>query len=422
MNLFYENFKIVTVRYLDILADNTKTTDYNLVSEVYVNNGFSDANSDISMTSSSTLDQNNNSIRLEPQVEKSKEGLGCLKIEINDCPDHYIPIDDRNSDSFEPDTLEKKNSKVPSVQLDLNNNNNNIINGTNEEYMDSLERPANGGFVRKPSSLREIYQARIRQNCDDVINDPLIGNGEEFVRILSLEDRHSRRQRKSTLEQNAALKKQQLQLQLHPQPQPHPDLIPIVHEEKIIYQNPKSSKELVEESISSLSRTKNGISGSTYPLSGDKKAPSNNFVLVHSPNSQLNVGTSAAKKIQSLSLDTLKRIVSFDDGFRKRLSERRKCLTIKYEDSGYLSTDSNESHSRQQGRHFVEDDAISETDESFGDGHSESGAESIETHSVFFNSFRNSEDATLESGDHYFASNNLTIKKVKDSTISVKNY
>lgn len=63
-------------------------------------------------------------------------------------------------------------------------------------------------------------------------------------------------------------------------------------------------------------------------------------------------------------------------------------IPLRPEDSGYLSTDSNETQPR-----LIKYDnsdgncAGSETDESLGDGHSESGAESVETHSVFFNRF-----------------------------------
>lgn len=56
----------------------------------------------------------------------------------------------------------------------------------------------------------------------------------------------------------------------------------------------------------------------------------------------------------------------------------------KPEDSGYLSTDSNESKQKLPDISA----AGSETDESLGDGHSESGGESIETHSVFFGTYR----------------------------------
>lgn len=61
---------------------------------------------------------------------------------------------------------------------------------------------------------------------------------------------------------------------------------------------------------------------------------------------------------------------------------------MKPEDSGYLSTDSNDSHPNGLKYGASETNgAGSETDESLGDGHSESGAESVETHSVFFNRF-----------------------------------
>lgn len=63
-------------------------------------------------------------------------------------------------------------------------------------------------------------------------------------------------------------------------------------------------------------------------------------------------------------------------------------IPLRPEDSGYLSNDSNEILS-----HLIKyenseaNDLGSETDESLGDGHSESGGESVETHSVFFNRF-----------------------------------
>lgn len=63
-------------------------------------------------------------------------------------------------------------------------------------------------------------------------------------------------------------------------------------------------------------------------------------------------------------------------------------IPLRPEDSGYLSTDSNESHPHLLKYQISEANcAGSETDESLGDGHSESGAESVETHSVFFNRF-----------------------------------
>lgn len=75
--------------------------------------------------------------------------------------------------------------------------------------------------------------------------------------------------------------------------------------------------------------------------------------------------------------------------------------TSKPEDSGYLSTDSNDSQSNKMKYEVAQTNGDgSETDESLGDGHSESGAESIETHSVFFNRFSRHTDnfGSMDSG------------------------
>lgn len=70
-------------------------------------------------------------------------------------------------------------------------------------------------------------------------------------------------------------------------------------------------------------------------------------------------------------------------------------LPHKPEDSGYLSTDSNESKRRLSlgqslnGHHKGQSQgSLSETDESLCDGASESGGESVATDSFFFGSFR----------------------------------
>lgn len=62
-------------------------------------------------------------------------------------------------------------------------------------------------------------------------------------------------------------------------------------------------------------------------------------------------------------------------------------ITLRPEDSGYLSTDSNESRPHRTKYGISESNGGSETDESLEDAESESGAESVETHSVFFNRF-----------------------------------
>jgi hypothetical protein len=81
--------------------------------------------------------------------------------------------------------------------------------------------------------------------------------------------------------------------------------------------------------------------------------------------------------------------------WRRMVEKSVSKVPHKPEDSGYLSTDSNESNRRMQVRKAVEghnssqgQGSVSETDESLCDGASESGAESIATDSFFFGSFR----------------------------------
>lgn len=88
-----------------------------------------------------------------------------------------------------------------------------------------------------------------------------------------------------------------------------------------------------------------------------------------------------------------------EDGMKKlSFAEQGR---YKPEDSGYLSSDSNDppklniKSSSSVQLNITNGEGGSETDESFGDGQSESGAESVETHSVFFDIFRkahNSQD------------------------------
>lgn len=178
------------------------TNGYSLVSEVYVNNGFNDGSLPSSPGGStySTLEKKTLKVRYEEGIEKP----GKLLIEVEDCPDHYIPV--HESDSFEPDTLDRK-PKTRFSQL-------------KENYTDSLERPQRhillrttgsfrsdaliakrlltedepSNFNRVFGSLREIYEAKTKGNRNQSEGFTLIGD-EEKGRILTLEERHSRRQR-----------------------------------------------------------------------------------------------------------------------------------------------------------------------------------------------------------------------------------
>lgn len=191
---------------------------YSLVSEVYVNNGYN-------YNSSPSSPSESNSSTMEKDELKDCYSLktqpGKLLIEIEDCLDNYIPVND--SDNFEPDTLDRKPSKE--------------YGRPTETYVDSLERPQQillrtSGSFRKDNtinqtlntfnrnfgSLREIYEARTKGKT----SDNLIKISLDKERLLTLKERHSRRQRHSV----------------------QPDVIPPPHN-NIIYDYPKPPRKIL---------------------------------------------------------------------------------------------------------------------------------------------------------------------------------
>ncbi|PSN58012.1 hypothetical protein C0J52_08109 [Blattella germanica] len=170
---------------------------YSLVSEVYVNDGynFGSASSSPSNTSSSSSSNNAPKIRYSEPVDKP----GHLTIQVEDSPENYIQYPD-DSDSFEPDTLDRKpNKHKQDLSLPAITSNKREI----ENFNDSLERPAQillrtTGSFRSDSlsqagsddlsqilttsplnrafgSLREIYEARTQQRTE-MDNVSLVGS------------------------------------------------------------------------------------------------------------------------------------------------------------------------------------------------------------------------------------------------------
>lgn len=334
---------------------------YSLVSEVYVNNGYNynSAPSSITESNSSTLDSRGCKVRYDESVEKP----GKLLIEVEDCPDNYIPVDE--SDSFEPDTLDRRINRQNKSGTPVN-----IIN-------DSLERPQqillrtsgsfkdieknslpneNSNFSRIFGSLREIYEAKAKGLTARSQNDlPIKGTNEG--KILTLEERHSKRQRRLTIAGGIVVQ---------------PDVIPPPpHDNSPIYERPKPPRRILSEHNILLKPPlppKNGIdrgtSNKTSSRNEQQPITFNNDIV-------FKVGTP----------------VNFHQTLKSLFFDQRP------EDSGYISTDSGDSQILKTIT------ARSESDESLMDGESESGAESIETHSVFFGSFRKPSYFTFESVD-----------------------
>lgn len=116
----------------EILPDilNRSSERYSLVSEVYVNDNFN-----TSMSPNNSLDK-----------KIKKKSPGQITIEVEDCPDNH-PIEE-DSDSFEPDTLDRNCTKIkPKLKT---------VYSSDSLEQSSSPKIINNGF----GSLLEIYEAK----------------------------------------------------------------------------------------------------------------------------------------------------------------------------------------------------------------------------------------------------------------------
>lgn len=218
---------------------------YSLVSEVYVNDGY---------TSPACSDDSGPEIQYEP------ENPGHLTIKVQDSPENYVKLDESE---YEPDTLDRKPLKLRingDVQYDREI--------ANEIFVDSLERPAQillrskGSFRDDDStqrrsqcgsqgSLREIYEAKIRSSQKNLhlTTTPTTtptsserrvnGESEENTlswkkcRYLTPDSRQAKRQR---------------------QPYNRPDVVPPPPTEEI-YQRPKPPRRVEDASKNAWDRS-----------------------------------------------------------------------------------------------------------------------------------------------------------------------
>ncbi|KDR11420.1 hypothetical protein L798_13424 [Zootermopsis nevadensis] len=159
---------------------------YSLVSEVYVNDGYNFSSTSSSPNNTTSRSTSGPKIRYSEPVEKP----GHLTIQVEDSPENYIPLPD-DSDSFEPDTLDRKPNKH---KADESTSAVSSSNRHTENFNDSLERPVQillrtTGSFRSDSlsqtgsddlsqiltasplnrgfgSLREIYEARTQHRVE----------------------------------------------------------------------------------------------------------------------------------------------------------------------------------------------------------------------------------------------------------------
>lgn len=420
----------------DILS---RVEGYSLVSEVYVNDGYS-------FGSSSSIQSNESSsasITNEPKIKYDEPGH--LTIEVEDSPRNYERTYD--SDSFEPDTLDRKPSKF---KINSDGQFEYQLNRGGDCYADSLERPTQialkttGSFRSESSvcwfdtsnfpnmigsplnrtygSLREIFEAKNKYHR----------NGH--VRTETLSPVGSTRSLDTDCYSTMSLKRGKPKLlrpeakQARRQRPPSPIEYLPPRPPKAIYSNevftrnghsngtdqspplpprnnkpplpPKNGKvrsisqrvaELnnnhhkpVPSPVTQLSSATRGVRTSASghsPTSSDYEA-----VETQSKNLgrrlEISLQTEFQKKFEALNNNRMKNghISGKSQRDKRAVNFIRKTQRIskvpqRTEDSGYLSSDSD---CRKR------DESLSETDDSLCDGASESGAESIATDSFFF--------------------------------------
>lgn len=436
----YETIEIDKVVMPAVDNVSNKTGDYSLVSEVYVNNNY---NFGSTPTSPSGSECSMGSRKLVTNINNNVEGKpGCLTIEVVDPPENYIKI--HESDGFEPDTLDRKHPKhkdiVENIQFSRKDFINNLDNKTSPPHQ-RIQLRSSGTFkkindkvehVPKFNSLRNEFEYRKNiydrpklspnvftgtkplLDTENVIDDTEDWTTEEG-RILTLELRHSKRQRQCTPPTIKQLKSLA-----------RPDILPPLPptEDAPIYEQPIFPPRKVEIENTSIDTNSKNVSGrSLSPRTFTKNSTIDSPSSVDMMSFETHYGPScsplrASCHSQISEYDKIdpviksKRTGEFCRNSNRRPSgrtsgkgintntfvkpskedqckprfRRRKGQSI--EDSGYLSSDSTSSRQVQRKLIIPKIVSCSESDDTENEARSESGAESIETHSVYFGSFR----------------------------------
>ncbi|XP_063830910.1 uncharacterized protein LOC135080156 [Ostrinia nubilalis] len=437
--------------------------DYSLVSEVYVNNNY---NFGSTPTSPSGSECSMGSRKLtRNSFNDAEEKPGCLTIEVKDPPENYIKI--HESDGFEPDTLDRKHPKHKEIlenvkfsRMDFANNLSNEVKPPSQR----IQLRSSGTFSKtnnkveyasKFNSLRNDYEIRkntyerpkispttFNESKGSDVTDITWENETETElwtteegRILTLELRHSKRQRQSTPPTIKQLKNLA-----------RPDILPPLPptEDGPIYEQPIVPPRKVENDR--ITHTKNlsgrSLSPRTFHKSMTVESISSNNSIHREPqcgpSSPLRAsGQLMSSEYDNVDLNTLHKTgfvcrtsnkrpsgrnasintntfvrSSKDDNHNKPRFRRKKGPNV--EDSGYLSSDSTSSRQIQRKVVIAKIMSCSESDDTENEARSESGAESIETHSVYFGSFRKHQmSVDSQSG--------VSNKSVRDSTCSSRN-
>ncbi|CAH2042373.1 unnamed protein product, partial [Iphiclides podalirius] len=413
-------------------------SDYSLVSEVYVNNNY---NFGSTPTSPSGSECSMGSRKFSPNNTELKEKPGCLTIEVKDSPENYIKI--HESDGFEPDTLDRKHPKhkdslkIPKESIDDSQFSRKdfikSISGDDTKPSQRIQLRSSGTFKKtcnkveytaKFNSLRNDSEQNNRpklspstfsevktvEDSDDTWDDS--GWNAEEGRILTLEYRHSKRQRQCTPPTIKQLKNLARPDILPPLPPTEDSSIyekPIVPAKRVendatinteTYPKNVNIRSLSPKQIPSLAEVEScanaihdlnfGPSCSPVKASvrsqGSEYIASTNTLEMLTSKASVSSRNSSRRINRNCCIDSSTFVRGREDGHSRTRYRRKKGAAI--EDSGYLSSDSTGSRQIQRKLVLAKILNCSDTDDTENEARSESGAESTETHSVYFGSFR----------------------------------
>ncbi|XP_018330786.1 uncharacterized protein LOC108740802 [Agrilus planipennis] len=388
------------------LLQSSGNKGYNLVSEVYVNNGYNFGSLPASPnhSSNSTLQKCRNSVKyVQPEP-------GQLLIEVEDCPDNYIKVDEQD---FEPDTLDRKPSKNYTNNETLCSENENKKTSkillkttgsfkTDNNRLDAYEMDNKSLLSRNFGSLRQIYQEKSMLKSNDSHQNSLDCSDKTYKHegaLLTLEERHAKRQRRFTFAGCSNVPPDVIPPSSHnslydfPRPpyEPHPELSPVITNEKLS-KNCSQINSIHQKEI--YSNCKEGLFCNEFANNDDIicNGVSQAAIQINDLYDEIKIPMKVEHVVYNIrQLNT-----------NSNLSDIFTTKNItKPEDSGYLSTDSNCNLKKAEcfDISVENDEGESETDDSLADGQSESGAESVETHSVFFGSYHGSSFCIRDSAD-----------------------
>lgn len=414
----------------------TAGKDYNLVTEVYVNNynfgsvPSSPSDSDCTLGSRKLV------------KHQSQDKPGCLTIEVRDPPENYIKI--HESDGFEPDTLDRKHPKYQSkettdnIQFSRRNVLKNLDDSINLSTPHCIQLRSSGTFIKAGDKDTSKFNS-LRHECEpgkniydrprlsaSIFNSPKSleetteNNWQEAEdwtteegRILTLELRHSKRQRVSTpptIKQTKTLARPDVLPPLTPSDDDPIYVQPVypprrVEIEKVPIDdvNPKnlngrslSPRSFLNSTSESTIHNSSTPESSNYglscsPVRASVQAQTSAYVNMESINMMRKSGElcrnfpkKRSDRLQNINTNTFVKGTRNDTYSKSRL--RRKNSNV--QDSGYLSSDSTSSRQVQRKLVVAKIVSCSESDDTETEAQSESGAESIETHSVYFDCFK----------------------------------